>query len=463
MPTFKIGYRVLISNYGYFGSIAKKYVGFEIKGHTLTAEVLRKFVELHALVVDQFDANLINCKPNLNAKDLLEHALTYFQSYLYDREFPCLHLEILNGSISTGHQNFLLTVFENRTVISELMDHFRSWLNGDIEDLFPAEIFSYAKARIPDKFIFKLLGSLKEAEIEAYDVEADSSILAIGEGRTTLIIRKHLIAGKLSWIGQPFPNFENDLDSLSWQLLQIDNQNDPIELAKMSTDWTGLKSLLKQPSIPKFLITGTNGKTTTARMIAYILKNLTTARIGLASTRGIFVDNEKPDVGDFTGPWSARIVLQKEIDIAVLETARGGLIREGVIQDGKITVQKARDLVRTLRQGINTNMNSDSALKAALVKDITEVSDKAWGGFKEARKLWGNYAEVSRRLSQFGVAGNELTDRVFEAMFNSEIKLASVKKALGKINSFMVGKASSFKFADDILDLQALNRTKKSV
>jgi cyanophycin synthetase len=86
-----------------------------------------------------------------------------------------------------------------------------------------------------------------------------------------------------------------------------------------------------QPArIPILSVTGTNGKTTTARMVAHILK-LNGQRVGLTTTDGIYIDGELYLKGDMTGPWSARTVLKDPtVDAAVLETARGGILREGL-------------------------------------------------------------------------------------------------------------------------------------
>ncbi len=82
--------------------------------------------------------------------------------------------------------------------------------------------------------------------------------------------------------------------------------------------------------IPIVSITGTNGKTTTARMVAHILK-FNGQRVGLTTTDGIYIDGELYMRGDLTGPWSARMALKDPtIDAAVLETARGGILREGI-------------------------------------------------------------------------------------------------------------------------------------
>jgi cyanophycin synthetase len=77
-------------------------------------------------------------------------------------------------------------------------------------------------------------------------------------------------------------------------------------------------------------ITGTNGKTTTSRMLAHILKTAGHT-VGMTSTDGVYIDGRLSVKGDMTGPASARIVLRDPtVDIAVLETARGGLLRSGL-------------------------------------------------------------------------------------------------------------------------------------
>jgi cyanophycin synthetase len=82
--------------------------------------------------------------------------------------------------------------------------------------------------------------------------------------------------------------------------------------------------------IPIVAITGTNGKTTVARMVAHMLK-LHGERVGLTTTDGIYIDGQLYMKGDLTGPWSARMVLKDPtVDAAVLETARGGILREGL-------------------------------------------------------------------------------------------------------------------------------------
>ncbi len=82
--------------------------------------------------------------------------------------------------------------------------------------------------------------------------------------------------------------------------------------------------------IPIAAITGTNGKTTTARMLAHILK-LSGRTVGLTSTDGVYIDGKLSVPGDMTGPVSAQMILRDpSVDVAVMETARGGMLRSGL-------------------------------------------------------------------------------------------------------------------------------------
>jgi cyanophycin synthetase len=82
--------------------------------------------------------------------------------------------------------------------------------------------------------------------------------------------------------------------------------------------------------VPIAAVTGTNGKTTTARMLAHITK-MAGYTPGMTTTDGVYIDGQRTVEGDMTGPVSARMVLaDPQIDLAVLETARGGLLRAGM-------------------------------------------------------------------------------------------------------------------------------------
>ena len=85
--------------------------------------------------------------------------------------------------------------------------------------------------------------------------------------------------------------------------------------------------------VPVALVTGSNGKTTVVRLLAAMLA-AAGRTVGLTSTDGVFVGDELLDGGDYSGPSGARLLLRRpELEAAVLETARGGLLRRGLTVD----------------------------------------------------------------------------------------------------------------------------------
>ncbi len=86
----------------------------------------------------------------------------------------------------------------------------------------------------------------------------------------------------------------------------------------------------KPSRIPIIAVTGTNGKTTTTRLLAHIVKNVGFC-VGFTTSDGIYVHNHLLEKGDTTGPLSAEFILKDPtVDFAILETARGGILRSGL-------------------------------------------------------------------------------------------------------------------------------------
>jgi cyanophycin synthetase len=85
-----------------------------------------------------------------------------------------------------------------------------------------------------------------------------------------------------------------------------------------------------RPRVPVVAVTGTNGKTTTSRMIAQIAREAG-HHVGWSNTDGIYVDGDLVEAGDYSGPSGAgRVLAHKEVDFAVTETARGGILLKGI-------------------------------------------------------------------------------------------------------------------------------------
>jgi cyanophycin synthetase len=82
--------------------------------------------------------------------------------------------------------------------------------------------------------------------------------------------------------------------------------------------------------IPLVAVTGTNGKTTTVRLIAHLHASLGKT-VGMTNSDGVYIGKQRIDTGDCSGPKSARnVLLHPDVEAAVLETARGGILREGL-------------------------------------------------------------------------------------------------------------------------------------
>lgn len=129
----------------------------------------------------------------------------------------------------------------------------------------------------------------------------------------------------------------------------------------------------KSARIPIIAVTGTNGKTTTTRLIAHIIKN-NGSRVGFTTSDGIYVQNTMLMKGDTTGPFSAEFILKDPtVEIAVLETARGGILRAG-LGFNRCDI------------GVVTNIQEDHLGLADIhnLEDLTRVKSVAIGAVKKS-------------------------------------------------------------------------------
>ena len=125
--------------------------------------------------------------------------------------------------------------------------------------------------------------------------------------------------------------------------------------------------------IPLVAVTGTNGKTTSVRLIAHLLTQQG-LRVGMTSTDGVYINGQRIDTGDCSGPKSARNVLgHPDVDAAVLETARGGLLREGLAFD-RCDVAVVTNVGSGDHLGLNyiTTVEDLAVLKRVIVQNITD-------------------------------------------------------------------------------------------
>jgi cyanophycin synthetase len=123
--------------------------------------------------------------------------------------------------------------------------------------------------------------------------------------------------------------------------------------------------------IPVVAVTGTNGKTTTARLIAHLF-SAQGLRVGMTNTDGVYVNGRQIDSGDCSGPKSARnVLLHPEVDAAVFETARGGILREGLGFD-RCQVAVVTNIGEGDHLGLNyiTTVEDLAVLKRVIVQNV---------------------------------------------------------------------------------------------
>ncbi|WP_234266292.1 cyanophycin synthetase [Hydrogenophaga sp. NFH-34] len=123
--------------------------------------------------------------------------------------------------------------------------------------------------------------------------------------------------------------------------------------------------------VPVVAVTGTNGKTTTTRLIAHLLA-ASGLRVGMTNTDGVYVDGRQTDSGDCAGPKSARnVLMHPDVDAAVFETARGGVLREGLGFD-RCQVAVVTNIGAGDHLGLNfiTTVEDLAVLKRVIVQNV---------------------------------------------------------------------------------------------
>ncbi|MCR3921297.1 MAG: cyanophycin synthetase [Firmicutes bacterium] len=176
---------------------------------------------------------------------------------------------------------------------------------------------------------------------------------------------------------------------------------------------------LTQPTrVPVFSITGTNGKTTTTRMLEYAMRRhgLYT---GMCCTDGIYYNGQRIEAGDLTGPMSARAVLaQPAVEVAVLETARGGIVRGGLGYDradvavicniredhlGQDGIESMEDLVHIKSLVAEAVYQSGTVVLNADEPHVHELAAKVWAKIVYVSQREDNIT-VRRHLGKGGRA-----------------------------------------------------------
>ncbi|MDQ3271989.1 MAG: cyanophycin synthetase, partial [Pseudomonadota bacterium] len=123
--------------------------------------------------------------------------------------------------------------------------------------------------------------------------------------------------------------------------------------------------------VPVVAVTGTNGKTTVTRLIAHLL-TASGQRCGMTNTDGVYVDGRQTDSGDCSGPKSARnVLMHPDVDAAVFEVARGGVLREGLGFD-RCQVAVVTNIGNGDHLGLNyiTTVEDLAVLKRVIVQNV---------------------------------------------------------------------------------------------
>ena len=124
--------------------------------------------------------------------------------------------------------------------------------------------------------------------------------------------------------------------------------------------------------VPVVAVTGTNGKTTTARLIAHLLA-AHGLRTGMTNTDGVYINGRQTDSGDCSGPKSARnVLMHPDVDAAVFEVARGGVLREGLGFD-RCEVAVVTNIGTGDHLGLNyiTTVEDLAVLKRVVVQNVS--------------------------------------------------------------------------------------------
>jgi cyanophycin synthetase len=144
---------------------------------------------------------------------------------------------------------------------------------------------------------------------------------------------RHLCAGAATKLGLAEARVSVVETAVGPLVSAIDGAGAPADVADAATRARRMLAQSDQGRIPLIAVTGTNGKTTTTLMIAHAVR-LAGLRTGHTTTQGIFIGERMVGHGDCTGYWSHRTVLgSPDVDFAVLETARGGLLKRGLAFD----------------------------------------------------------------------------------------------------------------------------------
>lgn len=219
---------------------------------------------------------------------------------------------------------------------------------GIIDD--EEDIYERAKRLLEDDWSYEIIKELDSNNIPSINI--DSNIIKVGYGKNSMTLSK--------------------------------SEGSNIEVSDI------ISNLNNNGMIPIIAVTGTNGKTTTTRLIHNTLLALG-YKSGASTTGGIYIGDKVIKLGDTTGYYSALEVLKnKDIDVAVLETARGGIIKKGLgFKNAKVGIITSLSEDHMGMEGINTiedlgkikslikeGLDNDGIMVVRATKDIVRLFSK---------------------------------------------------------------------------------------
>jgi len=236
--------------------------------------------------------------------------------------------------------------------------------------------------------------------------------------------------------------------------------------------------------IPVAAITGTNGKTTTSRMLAHILK-AAGHTVGSTSTDGVYIDGHLSVKGDMTGPRAASIVLRDPgVDFAVMETARGGILRAGlgyqqcdvaaclnIAEDhlglkGIDTLEQLAEIKRVVIEVAQDtavlNADDDHCLRMA---DYTEAQQICYVTMNPAHQLVKEHIRAGGRalVLEQGINGDMITiydNGTHSPLLWTHLIPATLEgKAVHNVQNAMFAAAMAFSFGKSLEDIRHGLRT----
>ncbi|MBM7834419.1 Mur ligase family protein [Clostridium sardiniense] len=279
----------------------------------------------------------------------------------------------------------------DREMVSSLI------IYGIIDD--EEEVYERAKILLEDDWSYEIIKELDSINIPSINIDINN--LKIGYGKNSIILSK--------------------------------SETCSVEISEV------ISNLKDNGIIPIIAVTGTNGKTTTTRLIHSTLLSLG-YKSGASTTGGIYIGNKVVKTGDTTGYYSALEVLKnKNIDIAVLETARGGIIKKGLgFKNAKVGIITSLSEDHMGMEGINTiedlgkikslikeGLDDDGIMIVRATKDIVRLFSK-----KDRLILFDNDPNelIKAHTENGGEAFYTRGKFIVHNKFGKEIKLVNLKE-----------------------------------